>query len=67
MDRWVIVYEHRFGNDIFFIDAPEGVEVTEDDVLATLPEIDWDLDREDEWVNIYRMSDEDVSTLVKAA
>jgi hypothetical protein len=33
MNRWVVIYEHRFGVDVLFIDAPGGEYVEEEDVV----------------------------------
>ena len=62
MRKWVALYEHRFGSDVLPIKS--NVEPSIDEVVATYDEVDFDLDREDEWLTIYAVDDSEFRTVV---
>ena len=51
MKEWLAIYYHRFGIDFFFIRHPEMP--SDEEMVNTYTETEWELEREDEYQEYY--------------
>jgi hypothetical protein len=53
MSKWLAVYHHRHGQDFFFVESSQYP--SDEQMEKTFPTVDWELEREDEYLEYFSM------------